>query len=152
SSRPLPSREAPGVGKSADAARTSACATSRWALGFLLLLAPSSSLVPAADLMFEHRIYFPLMCLVIAAGLLLETWPRRAGPVALMALAALLAVTMARNPVWHDDRSLWSDVIEKSPGKARGYFQLGQTYTSDDPATARQWYERGLQLDPRSPI
>jgi Tfp pilus assembly protein PilF len=124
-----------------------------WALGFFLLLAPSSSVIPVADLMFEHRCYFPLSCLTIATALLLEPlhWPFRTSTLVL-ALAALLVGTMERNRVWHDERSLWTDVVEKSPGKARGYFQLAQTYASEDPAYSRRLYERGLEIEPESPI
>jgi hypothetical protein len=124
-----------------------------WALGFFILLAPSSSVIPVADLMFEHRCYFPLSCLVIAVVLLLSPlhWSFRTPTLALL-LAALLWGTIVRNRVWHDDRSLWTDVIEKSPRKARGYFQLAQAYSAQGPARSRQLYERGLEIEPESPI
>lgn len=124
-----------------------------WGLGFFILLAPSSSVVPAQDLMFEHRMYFPMVCLAIAASLLLA----RLRQPFLAPAAAVLAVVMAggtisRNTVWRDDRSLWRDVVEKSPGKARGYFQLGQTYAAGEPARAREWYERGLAIEPGNAV
>jgi len=119
-----------------------------WALGFFVLLAPSSSVVPVVDLMFEHRTYFPLACFTIAAACLVDQWHWSLRVWALVVLvAALLAGTIARNGVWHDERSLWTDVIEKSPGKARGYFLLGQAFASQDPARARQLYERGLAIE-----
>ena len=33
-----------------------------------------------------------------------------------------------RNLVWKDDLSLWSDVVKKSPNKARSYLSLGVAY------------------------
>src|SRR5437660_8077353 len=43
-----------------------------WALGFFGLLAPSSSVIPVGDLIFEHRTYFPLVCLALATAPVLE--------------------------------------------------------------------------------
>lgn len=119
-----------------------------WAFGFFLLLAPSSSVIPVVDLMFEHRCYFPFACLTIAVACLLDRWQWSLRGVPLAALVAVLfAGTIVRNNVWHDERTLWSDVTAKSPGKARGYFLLGQAYAAQDPARARQLYERGLAIE-----
>jgi tetratricopeptide (TPR) repeat protein len=123
-----------------------------WALGFFVLLAPSSSLIPAADLMFEHRTYFPLACLTLAAAFLFKRLrPPLQAPILTALIAALLVGTIARNRVWHDEYSLWADVMEKSPHKALGYFQLAAAYASQDPPRARQLYERGLEIEPGNP-
>jgi tetratricopeptide (TPR) repeat protein len=99
--------------------------------------------------MFEHRTYFPLVCLSIAAALVLARIDKRPlVPLAAVLLVLLFLGTVARNRVWHEDRSLWADVVAKAPGKARGYFHLAQSYASENPARARELYERGLQLDP----
>lgn len=124
-----------------------------WALGFFVLLAPSSSIVPVIDLMFEHRTYFPLACLTMAVAALLSQVKRHLPAAALLVLiGALLVGTIVRNRIWHDDRSLWGDVVEKSPHKARGYFQLGQAYALQDPARARELYEHGLTIEPQNSI
>jgi hypothetical protein len=122
-----------------------------WALGFFVLLAPSSSLVPAYDVMFEHRTYFPLVCLVMAAAWLLVRLPRPArGPVVATLLLALLAGTIARNRVWRDDKLLLADVIRKSPHKPRAYIELGWAYAQEDPQRSRELFERVLELDPNN--
>jgi tetratricopeptide (TPR) repeat protein len=122
-----------------------------WALGFFILITPSSSVVPVVDLMFEHRTYFPLACLTIAVACLLDRWHwHLRAHVLVVLLVALLTGTVARNRVWHDDRSLWADVVGKSPGKARGFFQLGQAYASGDPGRARGLYEQGLAIEPEN--
>jgi tetratricopeptide (TPR) repeat protein len=123
-----------------------------WGLGFFVLLAPSSSLVPALDLMFEHRVYFPLMCLVIASAGLLARLPQRimtSGVIVL--LIALLTATLARNRVWHDEESLWTDAMRKSPHKARPYAALGRALVTEDPGQARQLLEHAATLDPNDP-
>ncbi len=124
-----------------------------WALGFFILLAPSSSFIPVVDLMFEHRTYFPMACLAIAAaGLLQLLSRRRAAVVAAIVLTALALGTLARVRVWRDEKVLWTDVIEKSPRKARGYFHLAQAYAPDDFETAKTFYQKGLLIDPRNPV
>jgi len=124
-----------------------------WALGFFVLLAPSSSAIPVVDVMFEHRTYFPLACLVVAAACVAQRFHRYLRTPALMVLlAAMLTATISRNRAWHDERSLWGDVVAKSPRKARGYFELGQTYVPEDPVRARNLYERGLEIEPKSAI
>src|SRR5206468_12278434 len=46
-------------------------------IGFFLLLAPTSSLIPSADPAFEHRLYLPMLAFSIFATLLLAKIPRR---------------------------------------------------------------------------
>lgn len=47
-------------------------------------------------------------------------------------LAAVVIIftglTYARNMVWQSEMRMWEDVIQKSPGKARGYSDLGFEY------------------------
>jgi Flp pilus assembly protein TadD len=123
-----------------------------WAVGFFVLLSPSSSVIPAGDLMFEHRTYLPLTCLTIAAACLLG---RLHLPLPTLLSGFLLVVltvgTVVRNRVWQDEHSLWADVVERSPRKARGYFQLAQSYAREDPLRARKLYERGLEIEPDNP-
>ncbi|HEV2492054.1 MAG TPA: tetratricopeptide repeat protein [Terriglobia bacterium] len=123
-----------------------------WGLSFFILLAPTSSIVPVRDVMFEHRVYFPLTCLVIAVAGLLAQMPRRAlVPTVTAILIGLLAATVARNRVWQDKKSLWGDAVLKSPNKARAYAALGRAWATDDPPRARQYLERARALEPDNP-
>lgn len=124
-----------------------------WVLGFLVLLAPSSSIVAQADLIFEHRTYYPLTCLVIvgaaALSAALQRLPLVGRWIAVVALlASLCAGVWMRNRVWHDEKTLWTDVLAKSPNKARGYLGLGRALAVEDPPRARELMEKGLQIDP----
>jgi Tfp pilus assembly protein PilF len=89
---------------------------------------------------------------IATTSLLPRLHQRLRAPALALLLGTMLAGTIARNRVWRDERSLWADVIEKSPHKARGYFQLGQTYASENTTHAQQLYERGLEIEPRNPI
>ena len=57
-------------------------------------------------------------------------------------LLALLVVygsaTYQRNLVWNDELTLWSDVVEKSSQKARGYNEVGMYYYE------RQMHDRAI--------
>ncbi len=123
-----------------------------WGLGFFVLLAPTSSVVPVRDLMFEHRVYFPLMGLVIAAAALLARMPRRALiPAAGVILTALFVATIDRNRVWHDEKSLWMDALEKSPNLAKPYAVVGKALMREDPQRASQYLQQAVALDPHDP-
>lgn len=101
---------------------------------FFLTLLPESSILPLPDLIFEHRLYLPMVGLSLFSAFLLYELTKRWNPRALVAL--LVAViglfglaTYERNKVWMDDVALWSDVVKKSPKKARGYLNLGRAYS-----------------------
>lgn len=57
--------------------------------------------------------------------------------------------TYQRNFIWNDDLSLWSDVIKKSPNKARPYNYLGLAYHKvRDLDNAILQYKKSLSLGP----
>ncbi|BDG07403.1 tetratricopeptide repeat protein [Anaeromyxobacter paludicola] len=98
---------------------------------FLLLLAPTSSVVPLADLMVEHRVYLALLGPALATAAIgseaLGPRARRLGPVlVLVAGGALFGALLARNQVWRDRVSLWRDAVAKGPGKSRTHANYGQ--------------------------
>jgi tetratricopeptide (TPR) repeat protein len=54
-----------------------------------------------------------------------------------------------RNASWMDDRSVWGDSIRKSPGKARGYNELGLQLLADGHyQEAYELLTRSLKLEP----
>lgn len=102
-------------------------------LWFFLALAVESSVIPIADLMFEHRVYLPsfgfFLCFAAGVWFLAERiWQghSRFSLLSFGALSALVlsAATYQRNAVWKDELSLWSDAVAKSPGKARPHQYL----------------------------
>jgi tetratricopeptide (TPR) repeat protein len=95
-----------------------------WFLAGLLLLAPSSSVFPAADLAADRRMYLPLIGFAAMAGLLL-TRVRTAALAATVA-AALTIMGFARTLVWMNDASLWREAVRRAPHKARPKIQLSR--------------------------
>ncbi len=124
-------------------------------LWFFVNLAIESSIVPLA-LMYEHRLYLPLVgpALLVSHTLFglrprMAPWAMAAG----LALVALLATaTVLRNEVWRDETALWSDVVSKSPGDARAWNNLGQAHEQSRrfDAAARTFAE-AARLDPDYP-
>ena len=99
---------------------------------FFLILAPTSSLMPIADVAYEHRMYLPsaAVCAVTVLALYelmrprlaarVWTWPAAALyllPVAAVVLA-LGACTFLRNRVYASELAIWEDCVRKCPGNA----------------------------------
>lgn len=106
-------------------------------LGFLLgagllVLAPTSSIVPIQDIYFEHRMYVPSMALATLSALLIDRlasrWPARStwlrGGILATLLTALIITTNLRSTVYLSDEAFWRDVVAKSPGNSRAYTNL----------------------------
>jgi protein O-mannosyl-transferase len=107
----------------------------RWPLAsfgiftFLLLLAPTSSVIPITDVVAEHRMYLPLIGLVLVCLELLRLLPiSRIVGIGAVVLVICAAFTYRRNELWSSPIAIWQDTIEKSPAKVRPRFQLGLAY------------------------
>lgn len=138
------------------------------ACAFFLLLAPTSSFVPIADLIFEHRMYLPLAAVLalLECGLV-EVYERSAGyvvrPTARRRLryASLLAgvgvgvvlgvLTYRRNEDYRSYERMWRDVAARAPGHARAYRNLADALVKQNRMDeARGQLGRALRLDPKS--
>jgi protein O-mannosyl-transferase len=117
---------------------------------FLILLAPTSSVVPIRDVLVERRVYLAFFPLALICCEFLRRIRVAPAPLA-AALACVLCVfgfaTYQRNEVWSDAISLWKDTAEKSPAKSRPRFQLAYAYYQEGRcAEAIQEYGRAAQL------
>ncbi len=119
---------------------------------FLLLIAPTSSVVPIKDTLVERRVYLPFLGLLLVAVDVLRRW--KPGKLqltgALGAIIALLCVlTYSRNLVWGGPISLWQDTADKSHRKSRPRFQLAfALYTSNRCGEAAKEYEKAAAIEP----
>lgn len=101
-------------------------------LWFFIALLPSSSMIPFAEVMNDHRTFFPYVGLVFSLGFLVQIFfavKFQRTPALLLIVLFILSAhaygTVQRNKVWRTDESLWKDVTEKSPGNARGHMNYG---------------------------
>ena len=104
---------------------------------FFLTLSPTSSITPIPDVIFEHRVYLPLVGVCLSFPFAMEWLVRKGtgvlqprGVVALscLVLTVLMVATVLRNEVWSDEVRLFSDVVAKSPHKLRAYENLVFAY------------------------
>jgi tetratricopeptide (TPR) repeat protein len=111
---------------------------------FFLILAPTSSVMPIADLAFEHRMYLPLaavvaLCIIggyrisqaLIARYTQSTAQRKqigqfvgAGALAII-IAALASSTFLRNTYYQSEIVMWADIVKKRPANARAHNNLG---------------------------
>ena len=116
-------------------------------LWFFITLSPTSSVVSIVDLIFEHRLYLPMVGVAMSFPLLVslicrkvrrlpsfaESWnphpalsqrERGIWVCSSIILFLLLIGTVLRNELWGDEVRLFADVVAKSPHKERPYNQL----------------------------
>jgi len=120
-------------------------------LVFLILMAPTSSIMPIRDPVAERRLYTSMIGLLLIVVDLLGrarlTQRALAGVCAGIALLAAVA-THARAEVWSNPVSLWEDTLRKSPNKSRAYLQLAQSYyDAGDYAKAVEQFERVSRIE-----
>jgi len=132
-------------------------------LWFFITLAPTSSVIPLAEVLNDHRCFIPYMGLTIAVVFgvhyllkrYFHTAIRRASTRKAMWIVFLLVLTAnaygvhERNKVWRDDVSLWKDVTEKSPGNGRGFMNYGLALMArGDYALAEANFLQAMKLAP----
>lgn len=111
--------------------------------GFFLVLAPTSSIMPIADLAVEHRMYLPLAAVsalvIIGSYRLASDFAARAKVtgqarsilrlacvgLAIVAAGWLGSLTVRRNADYYNRVLIWQDVVDKRPENARGHNNLG---------------------------
>ncbi|MDP3041487.1 MAG: tetratricopeptide repeat protein [Candidatus Omnitrophota bacterium] len=100
---------------------------------FFLTLLPESSVIPIYDVIFEHRLYLPMVgfSFFLASFIyyLFENKSSKSMVILLLIIISCYAIlTYRRNFIWKDELTLWNDVVHKSPKKARPYFNRGNAY------------------------
>lgn len=116
----------------------------RWRIGsffvlwFFIIIAPTSSVIPIIDLIFEHRVYlasagfFVIVSDAFSKGLSMlaaeSTLSKISVPLIIVLMVLLAGTTFERNRVWETKLSLWEDVAKKSPMKSRVHNNLGNCY------------------------
>jgi len=140
-------------------------------VAFLLLLAPTSSIMPVAAPAAEHRMYLPLAAVIGAVVVGLYTlvsrlagagdetehdrpvWPWIFGGVTCLAIACLIVATHRRNELYADPEAIWQDVLAGRPQQYMAHFMLAcMAGTRGDLATAESEAEQSVRSRPRSRV
>ncbi|MFO0819753.1 MAG: tetratricopeptide repeat protein [Pirellulales bacterium] len=129
---------------------------------FFTILAPTSSVLPIADLAFEHRMYLPLACVVpltvvgftsLVQSLLPDPAARRRVLVSFagVVLVLLIGRTVARNRDYVDPIRMWNSVLAVTPRSYRAHNQLGLQYEKrGDLARAEHHFLETLRIRPNA--
>ena len=106
---------------------------------FFLILGPTSSFMPIADVIFEHRMYLSLagviVLVVFGVDWLVKKFVNgeKAGMVVKGiglsgVLLAFMLLTIARNGEYANGITIWQTVVARAPGNARAWHNLGMNY------------------------
>ena len=130
---------------------------------FFFALIPSSSVIPLAEVMNDHRLFFPYVGLVLAVCWLIYIFISGiikngvSGKIifggiiffCMLFLGAYAYGTRQRNKVWATDETLWKDVTEKSPGNPRGLMNYGLVLMARaDYDGAEKYFRKGIEQWP----
>jgi tetratricopeptide (TPR) repeat protein len=122
---------------------------------FITLLV-ESSIIPIRDVIFEHRLYLPMFGFaIILVVVLLELLKNIRLTQLIIVISVIITVyaclTIIRNTVWKTNLSLWTDVVQKSPTKARPHINLGIAYfLSLKPLLAVEQFNMANKLQPEN--
>ncbi|MGB5746979.1 MAG: tetratricopeptide repeat protein [Desulfobacterales bacterium] len=119
-----------------------------WYFGNLVI---ESSII-GLEIVFEHRTYLPSMMIILMAAILTDRYLR----FNVLKIVTICAVTLVfsawtyeRNTIWSNAVSLWSDVVKKSPHKARPHNNLGNALKRQGKIEeAIAHFNKALQINP----
>lgn len=133
-------------------------------LWFFIALAPTSSLIPLAEVMNDHRMFFPFVGLVIfiSWAIFTKLWKineKISSSKTNRAIVLIIVVLILgghyvgvkqRTEVWDNGKSLWLDVTQKSPKNGRGWMNYGLRLMNEGDYTgAMEAYTEALKFSPK---
>lgn len=102
---------------------------------FFLCISIESSIIPLADVIFEHRTYLPSFgfFLILSSGIYMLLWNKNRYLVIFLFLIIISAnarISFQRNEIWADEYTLNSDIVAKSPNKPRTKVNMGMVFVN----------------------
>lgn len=125
---------------------------------FFIVLLPTSTLLPLKDVAVEHRLYLASIGLFLVVSIFLNLFVSqyRKNPLTqstfftlfvLFPIIAFSSLTINRNFVWKNERTLWSDAAEKSPRFSRPLNNLAEAYDKEGLASKdKENFDRAIEL------
>jgi tetratricopeptide (TPR) repeat protein len=119
---------------------------------YLVLMSPTSSILPIKDPVAERRLYFGmlgLLLIVVDFAGRIEIDRKRLATACGVIVAVLAIATYGRAEIWADPVALWRDTVAKSPNNRRAHFQLAYAlWTGGKPDQAVAEFQRTAELGP----
>ncbi len=121
---------------------------------FFLALSSESSIFPIRDVIFEHRLYIPMfgfsLFLPYCIFLIFKNKRVACGSMAMIILIFSM-LSYARNDLWSRKTDFLTDVVKKSPNKARTNLNLGAHYSNIGNYSMALFYiDKALAIEPDS--
>lgn len=124
---------------------------------FILTMLVESSIFPISDVYVEHRMYLPIVGLLIAIApfvYLVFKGERKSRTVAIIAASCLIIVlstlTYDRNKTWQTELSLWSDSAQKAPHNPRAHYNIAvEQLQLGDATAAAEEFLRTIEVNPK---
>lgn len=119
-----------------------------------LTLSIESSIIPIRDVMFEHRLYLPMIGFVlIVMYLIFKLLSKKYLDYIVIFLIALITLysylTYQRNRVWQNDGTLWTDTIRKSTENPRAWNNRGLYFMKKNKYNvAERDFSKAIELYP----
>jgi tetratricopeptide (TPR) repeat protein len=116
----------------------------------LLILAPSSSIIPLDSPAYEHRMYLSLAAVIVLGVLGIHALIGRRTVAVVVVLAIVLGVlTWRRNQDYSSEIAIWDDTVAKCPQNPRAHINLGIALARvGRTPEAIEHLERALQINP----
>ena len=121
---------------------------------FYVTLIPYAFL-PQPEVFAEYKTYLPSVGLILVLAGLLRLPGRQVSArlqiaVLVIVITGLMALTVSRNTIYQSRVNLWTDAVQKSPGKWRTHYNLGVALAEEESyAEAEHHYSEALRLEPR---
>jgi tetratricopeptide (TPR) repeat protein len=116
---------------------------------FYVSIAIESSIIPIHDLVFEHRLYMPMIGFFISTFALFFEFIKSKKIIRYVSIAMITMfslVTFFRIGIWRTNESLWEDSFKKSPNKVRPYKNVAHyQYLNHDYSEAIDNYSKGIK-------
>lgn len=98
-------------------------------LWFFVTLSVESSIIPITDVMYEHRMYLPLLGIILSiTGLLKYISARVSLPVFITIIIIFSFLTIERNALWTNKIAFFEDNARKAPLSHRAQLNLAIAY------------------------
>ena len=119
-----------------------------WILAGFILLIPSSSIFPAADLAADRRMYLPMIAFATAIAIAVGSKERKLLSMRweIVAAVVLALVSLHRTYIWASDERLWSEAVILAPEKVRPRIQLARAVS---PQQALPILEEAARIAPQ---
>ena len=120
-----------------------------------VLITFSINLAPRANIIFEHKLYlisFGFLLVMVSALSIIIRESRLLVGLLITIIIVLSAMSFLRNQVWQNEMTLWQDVTQKSPHKAKPYNGLGVAYgLQGNVIEAISNFDKAIEINPDFP-